>query len=79
MQTATFVRTLLLANGMSHKEAADVASMTVPTLRRRLYENSFTLAELARICKFAGMEICVRDKGTGDIKHIINDPEELKR
>ena len=78
MQTATFVRMLLVENKLSQQQAADIARIALPTLRRRLYENSFTLSELTQLCKRTGMGVCFRDKKTGEIRHVINDPEELK-
>lgn len=78
MQTATFVRMLLVENGLTQGQAAKIADTTLSTLRRRLYENSFTLPELLKICTHADVEICFRDKNTGAIRHVINDPEELK-
>ena len=73
MQTASFIRAIAKEKKINQECLSSLIGITPSALRRRLYLNSFTIADVEKFCKATGKRLCICDAHTGNIEHIIDD------
>ena len=76
MQTASFIRAIAKEKKLSQECLSSLIGITPSALRRRLYLNSFTIADVEKFCKATGKRLCICDAHTGVVEHIIEDNKQ---